>query len=468
MRTNPLLVAALAAVLLPACATLSPDGGLAAVDAAARARVKHELVRASTDEERARVAALVAERLARPLAAEDAVAVALLNNPGLQAAYAELGIAEAELVQAGRARNPGFSFARLERGPEREIERTFTFDLLWLVTMPMRLEAERDLFAARQSRTAVEVVRVADEARRAWIEAVAATEHARYARDVSEAAAASAELAREMARAGNFSRLAQSREQLFAAEAAAGLARTRHAEVAAHERLARALGLWGEARAFRLPERLPDPPAAPRELADAEATAIASRLDVQGAKRETEALARALGLTRATRLVNVLHLGYERNSSNEAPQQTGYEIELEIPLFDFGDARLARSEAAYMASVHRTAEVAVRARSEVRESWSAYRTAWDLARHYREEIVPLRKRISEENLLRYNGMLIGVFELLADARDQVGAVMAAIESNRDFWIAEANLETALLAGSPAGGSALRASFTPTPSAGGGH
>ena len=72
-----------------------------------------------------------------------------------------------------------------------------------------------------------------------------------------------------------------------------------------------------------------------------------------------------------------------------------------------------------MQAVHRTAEVAVNARSEVREAYSAYRTAYDLARHYRDEVVPLRKRISDENLLRYNGMLIGVFELLADAREQV-------------------------------------------------
>ena len=60
----------------------------------------------------------------------------------------------------------------------------------------------------------------------------------------------------------------------------------------------------------------------------------------------------------------------------------------------------------------------------------------------------LRKRISDENLLLCNGMLIGVFELLADARDQGSAVMPSIEATRDFWIADANLETALMTGSP--------------------
>src|SRR5258706_15483598 len=96
-----------------------------------------------------------------------------------------------------------------------------------------------------------------------------------------------------------------------------------------------------------------------------------------------------------------------------------------------------------MQSVHRTAEVAVNARSEVRESYSAYRTAYDLARHYRDEVVPLKKRISDEQLLRYNGMLVSVFELLADARAQVVTVNASIEALRDFWLAESALQMAL-------------------------
>jgi outer membrane protein TolC len=96
-----------------------------------------------------------------------------------------------------------------------------------------------------------------------------------------------------------------------------------------------------------------------------------------------------------------------------------------------------------MQSVYRTADIAVRARSEVREAYSAYRTSYDIARHYRDEVVPLRKRISDEVLLRYNGMLASVFELLSDARAQVGSVNAAIEAQRDFWIAETRLQAAI-------------------------
>jgi outer membrane protein TolC len=172
------------------------------------------------------------------------------------------------------------------------------------------------------------------------------------------------------------------------------------------------------------------------------------RLDVLIAKRDVESTAKALGLTQTTRFINVLHAGYQNKSATGDQRSNGYEIELELPLFDFGSSRVARAEAIYMQAVNPTTQVAINARSEVRESYSAYRTAYDLAKHYRDEVVPLRKRISEENLLRYNGMLASVFDLLADSRDQISSVTIAVESLRDYWVAETNLQAALTARSP--------------------
>ena len=208
------------------------------------------------------------------------------------------------------------------------------------------------------------------------------------------------------------------------------------------------MGLWGEDLRFALPERLPDLPKVAREAGDFEAQALAQRLDVQAARRETEALAESMGLTKVTRFVDLLEFGLHRNSETDQPVQRGWEIELRIPIFDFGGARVARAERLYMQAANRTVEAAINARSEVREAYNSYRTAFDVAKHYRDEIVPLRKRISEEVLLRYNGMLMSVFELLADSREQVAAVSGYIESVRDFWLAESDLQMALTGGSP--------------------
>ena len=84
-----------------------------------------------------------------------------------------------------------------------------------------------------------------------------------------------------------------------------------------------------------------------------------------------------------------------------------------------------------MQALPRAAETAVNARSEVREAYTGLHSAHEIARHHFQEIVPLRKLIAEENVLRYNGMLIGVFELLADARAQIARVSAAIDALRD-------------------------------------
>ena len=460
------LVAAIAALVLGACASLSEDAGFSKVEQAVKERTGADTKWARTDGEAQTVRARVKELLGMPLGPTEAVQVALLNNPGLQASYAEVGIAEADLVQASRWRGPTFSFARLRRHDEVEIERGVFFDVLGLLTIPLSTRAADARLQAAQNRAAGEAMRVALHARKAWFEAVAAHESAKYMERVRESAEASAELARRMAEVGNFPKLTYAREQAFYAEAIAQLARARRNATAARERLARLMGLWGEDLAFQLPERLPELPKSVREGGELEAQALAQRLDVQGARQESESVARTLGLTKATRYIDLLELGLLSNSETGEARQRGWEVELRVPLFDFGGARAARAERVYLQAVNRTIEAAVDARSEVRDSYSAYRTAFDIARHYRDEIVPLRKRISEEVLLRYNGMLMSVFELLADSRDQVAAVNAYIEAHRDFWFADADLQMALTGRSPGAAQTLR-SATPAPASGGG-
>ena len=443
---RPVIVFA-AALALGGCASFSPDGGFAGVAEEVRLRTGKDAAWARSDGERGEIDARVAELVSkRPLGADDAVQVAILNNRGLHASFAELGMAEADLVQAGRLPNPHFSMFRAKLGHDYKIEQALTFNLFSLVSAPLALEVEKRRFAQAQRQAALEALRVASETRKAWITAVAAGETVRYVRKVREAADAGAELARRMEQAGNWSRLARAREQGFYADAALNVARAEHAQVAARERLTRLLGLWGEGAAYALPERLPDLPEQAEERPDIERQALEQRLDVRTAILETEAVARNLGLAKATRFVNVLEFGPARVLEGEKtdPYKKGYEIALELPLFDWGTARVSKAESIYRQALDRAAETAINARSEVRETYRGYRISHDIAKHYRDEIVPLRKRIAEENVLRYNGMLIGVFDLLADARSQIASVNGYLEALRDFWIAEADLRMAMI------------------------
>ena len=435
---------ALGAALLGGCASFSPDGGFAGVEQTTKDRLGKEVRWARSQADQDAIDQRVGALLSRPLTVDDAVQMALLNNRGLQAAFEELGLGEADLVQAGRLPNPGFSFGRLKRGDEIEIERGLHFNLARLIAMPLIGQMEARRFEQTKGRVAMDVLALAANTRKAYYNAVAAEETVRYMRQVRQAADASAELARRMEQVGNFTKLRRAREQVFYADAAQNLARAEQAQRSMRERLTRLLGAWGSQTQFTLPERLPDLPKEALELPDVEKVALAQRLDVLGGKLAAEQTARNLGLTRTTRFLNVLELGVLRNSSNEAPTQRGWEISVELPLFDWSGARVARAQAVYMQTVHRAAETAINARSEVREAYTGYRSAYDIARFQRDEVVPLNQRIAEENVLRYNGMLIGVFELLADARIQIASVNASIQALRDFWIAQADLDMALI------------------------
>ena len=439
-----LALAALALFTLSGCATLSSDAGFGPVEQTAKDRLGKDIKWARSDADRDAIEMRVAQLLEQPLSVDDAVQIALLNNKGLQASFNELGISEADMVQAGRLPNPGFSFGRLRQGSSLEIDRSIQFNLVRLLMLPTINQIESRRFEQTRGAVALSVLSLASETRKAYYLAVAADETGRYMLQVQTAAEAGAELALRQAQAGNWNKLQQAREQSFYADAALNLARSDQARSAARERLTRLMGLWGPQTQFRLPERLPDLPKAPNDLPDIEQTAMAQRLDVQAAKLGTEQVAKNLGLTRATRFINVLEVGAIRNSYNDAPTQRGYTISVELPLFDWGDARVAKAEAVYMQAVNRAAETAINARSEVRGAYANYRTSYDIARHFRDEIVPPKKRISEENQLRYNGMLIGVFELLADARSQITSVNGYIESLRDFWLAQADLDMALI------------------------
>jgi outer membrane protein TolC len=388
----------------------------------------------------------VASLLSKPLSPDAAVHIALLNNQGLQTTLAELAIAEADFVQAGRLHNPGLSFGRVRGGGETEIDRGLSFDLAALLTLPMRARIEGQRFEQAKLQAAKQAVTLAADARKAYYVAVAAAQSSDFAEKVRGSAEAAAELAARMRATGNWSALDAARERAFYQDAVTQQAQAHLQATTAREELVRLLGLWGPSLEFTLPDRLPDLPAQARPATNAEAVALSQRLDVLIARQDARATARALGLTKATGFINVFDAGYVNKSTTGMPRENGYEVALELPLFDWGGARVARAQASYMQAVHRTGDIAVKARSEVRQAYASYRTAYDIARHYRDEVVPLRKQIADEVLLRYNGMLASTFELLVESREQLTSVNAAIAAQRDFWIADTNLQSAMNGG----------------------
>lgn len=375
--------------------------------------------------------------------ADTAVRVALLNNPDMLATYEDLGIAQSDLTQAGALQNPGFTFKRTHGDGQVFIERGITFNLLNLITAPMAVRLEQRRFEAVKLDVAQSAQKLDLETRVAYLEAVAARQAALYMDDVAQTSHAAMDLSRGMAAAGNWSKLDQARQAAFHAITLNEVARANHARVASEQKLARLLGMDAQSAALKLPDALPPVPQQDDDASLPIDAVVKQRLDVQAAQARTARLAGDLGLTKATRFIQVLDLAAVENRNEGAARAPGYQIDLSIPLFDWGTARTKKAEALYLQSASRLAATVLDARADIVGAQTKRHLAFTIAQRYRDEIIPLRRKISDETLLRYNGMLVGVFELLADAREQVTDVRGAIEAARDYWIADAALRAAL-------------------------
>ena len=437
-----------------ACASFSPDAGMTAVNGIVAPELREDVLKVSTDEDAAKVTARTLQLLKSTLSAEAAVRVALLNNKGLQAAYNELGIAEAAMVEASLPPNPTFSLSHISTPVELDIERRIVADILALATLPTRAEIAAERFRQAQLRAAEETLRVGAETRRSYYRAVAALQVVVAFTQATSAADLAGKLAKQLGETGAMNKLDQAREEAFYADLVTQLATARQRATRERERLVRVMGLWGSDPNFKLPQTLPVLPRRPQTVLAVETDALRRRVDLQIARIELDAFAKSYGLTNATRFINLLEVsGVSRTQhelSGAGGTGGGFEVNFQIPIFDFGEVRVRRAGEVYMQAVNRLTEKAINVRSEAREAYQAYRSSYDIASHYRREVLPLRKIISDETMLRYGAMQIDVFSLLTEARQRIAANIAAIDAQKDFWLASTDLDAAVVGGGFAG------------------
>lgn len=402
----------------------------------------------------------------KTIGADTAVQVALMNNRGLQAAYAELGLSATDAWQETMFVNPTASIGVLgigapELGAFRALEGMIVNNIFALVTRDRRIDIADTRFRKAQFDAAVATLSLAAETRRAWIEAASAWERVAYLNQAKAAADATSELAARLGETGALNRSGQAREHVFYAELAGETGRARLAARSAKAELTRLMGLWGSDIEYEVPNQLPSLPNELARVETIETDALGHRADLKAAALELEALAKQYGLTEVTRYMNDITLvaGLEAEGEMEDGERKvsvspnlDLEVEFAIPIFDSGRARMRRAELEYMAAANRLADLAVNVRSEARSAYDTYKSSYDIARHYRNNVLPLRTTIDEEALLTYNAMITSTFELLADTRARINSVLLSVDAKRDFWLAEANLAPTIYGGRSGGGS----------------
>ena len=431
-----------AVVLLSACAgTAKPEQ----LDLVQQTAIAQQVRLTATDPAlRAEAEQEIARLLAEPLTAEKASRIAVLNNPDFLASLASVAISKAELTQAGLLPNPGVRVIRSREEDGYSTELDFSLNLFNLIFLSQNKAIAAQQAEQQQQQVALQLMDLLTQSRSAFIEAVVAQQRFSYLQTVQEAIDASAELANRMYQVGNYSELQQARQLKFAAEIRLQLAKTQQQQRQSREQLYLLLGV-DPTTPLQLPAYLPAIPATLPIQHDLEQQALAQRLDLQQAKARLNQLELQLGFEKNSRFIR--GLSGEIAGSVQHSEEREVALGFELPLFDSGTERINKAQAQYQQAWWQAKALEQKALSEVRQAWTLHQSSYQIARHYQDQLVPLAQKINQQNVLRYNGMLIGIFELIADTQAQVETVTGQMTAQRDFYLAQLALQQALW-GSP--------------------
>ncbi len=442
MSTKPLSLFAVVALALPAWAA-PREPASRPVERAVKERtglaVRWQQDAAAREEALAQVRAL----LKKPLTVNSAVQIALLNSRGLLATFEDVGVSAADLREAGMWKNPSFDLSVRfpDRAPFRSNwEEAAAFDLLDLLMLPLRKRVAAEHLAAAQLRVADEAVRLVADVKMAMYDLQADDALLAHRRTVADIGNGALDLSQRQHEAGNITDLALAQQQAAYNTARLELAMAENAQREHREKLNRLLSLWGGDTAWKVAGGLPPLPESDVALRGLESLAVAQRLDLAAAQRELAGVVRALGLTKTYRYIGALSFGVDTERETDRTNLTGPRLSLELPLFNQGQARIARSEAELRRAERNVEALAIGIRADVRAQYDKLAALREAARFYENEVVPTRRVITAGMLLQYNGMLMGNYELFATRAEQIEAEHKSIEALRDYWTTRAALE----------------------------
>lgn len=424
------------------CASTSPRRSLDDTSAMVKQQSGHDLTWHGEGGE-AGARRQVSEILQSELSLDSAVRVSLLANRDLQIAYDEVGIAQAELVQAGLLKNPTVSATYrfpLNPGEGPGIELSAVGDLIQLITMPSRKNIAQLALEATKYRVAGEVVHHVFNVKTKYFAMVAAQQSLAMRTVIMEAALAAVELARRQHQAGTINDLDLANEEALFSQISVDTARSRADVVSTREDLNTIMGVWGPDTRWSATAKLPDLPASDLGTEHLESLAVGNRLDLAAARKDIEVISYGLALAKNTRWVGGVDAGVSFERKPERISLFGPTVSVEIPLFDQRQAAIARMSAQLRQARNREAGMAISIRAEVRKVAGKLAVARGVVESYQRSLVPVRERIVELSQQQYDAMLLGVFQVLVAKQNEISAYRELIEALRDYWYLRAELE----------------------------
>jgi outer membrane protein, heavy metal efflux system len=373
------------------------------------------------------------------LTAADAVQVAMLNNRDLQAIYTDLGVAQADLVQAGLFRNPILDAAVMFplSGARPDLQLGVVVSFLDVFYVPLRKRVAAARLEEAKLRVTGAVLDHAAQVRRAFYRHQADEQMLELRQTVVQALVASLEVSRRLHEAGNISDLDLARDRAVAEASRLALRSAEMAALKSREALNDLMGAWGIQTAWTIERRLPDVPAESLDVTTIERDALGRSLDLSHARQRIVVAGQQLGYDQATALLPGMELGAE--AEREEGWKLGPTLAVPVPLFDQGQARMGRALAELRRAHQEYYGLGVRVRAVARAARDRMLGARDRALYYRDILLPLHERIVYEAQLQYNAMQIGIVQLLRDRERQIETGAGYVEALREYWLARADL-----------------------------
>ncbi len=385
--------------------------------------------------------ASVDQWLASPLNPDSAVRIAMLRSPKLQQEYARLGLARAEVLEAVQISNPSISLLRQNLSPGDGVQRTlgFSLPLIDLIIAPSRARLAHADFERARFDTAKAVFDVALDVESAWYAYVGAQQVADMRGAVANATQVSAELAERFYSAGNITELQLNQERASASEARIDAGRAK--VEAAQKRLAlnNLMGLDSRRSQWTALDRLSLPVKQEDETENLTAIAREKNLQLLAARQQVLVMQASLKSSQRWRWFGATGVGYEREKDADGTRLSGPSLELELPIFNQGQAKMARSQALLAEAQARLREAELSIENSIRTNANTVRAHSEAATIFRDSLIPQREMVLARSQQEQNFMLIGVFELIQAKAKEYDAYQGYLEAVRDYWEARVEL-----------------------------
>lgn len=383
--------------------------------------------------------------LAAPLTADRAVQIAVLNSPSFQASYTKLGVARADLVEAGLLENPMFDGELRfgEGGSGTGVEVAIVQDFIGIFQIPLRKKLASIALERAKLDVAHAVLELEREVRQAFYDAQTAQQMLELRQTVAQATDAALDAATKLFDAGNIPPLDLSNEAALHEESLLAIVQAEQRVTETRVTLAQLLGLADAVDQLQIADRLSEPAGLALDADSMIELAMDQRLDVHSAQLARTSAERSLAGTRRFRWFAGGEAGAGADREDGGEWSFGPNLALPLPFFNQGQGAIARAKAQLAAADSEVAAKQLQVRAEVLTATARLTSAQQRAFRYRDRLLPLRHKIVQQTQQQYNAMQVGIFDLLRARQDEIEAGADYLEALSDYWSAHANLRSAV-------------------------